>query len=261
MKHIETFITTKNINNIKLAIFSDLHYCEKFNIKLLDKIENQINKVQPNYICIVGDIIDDAKVTKLDNLTKFLSNLTKIAPVICVLGNHDEKSGYLWNWKYLKNTILIDELNKIDNLHLLEDSTFKDNNITFYGFNFSYKYYHVKETYEAFIEEANLLKTKLDKDNYNIVLFHSPINIYRFINEHPEHELAKADLVLNGHTHNGMFPFWLSYPINKISKSNIGIVSPEKRLFPKMAQGRIYRTLFPYTTLFRSVIYMKQLLN
>ena len=38
MKHSETFYTTKNINNIKLAIFSDLHYYDGFKLKTLDKI-------------------------------------------------------------------------------------------------------------------------------------------------------------------------------------------------------------------------------
>lgn len=240
MKHIETFYTTKNIKDLKLAIFSDLHYYDNFNVRTLNKIEKQINKVKPNYICIIGDIVDEAKFKKLDNLITFLQNLSKISPIICVLGNHDEKSGSLWSWKYEKNIKLIEGLKSINNLHLLEDNTYQDGNICFYGFNFSFKYYeHQDETYQSFTDEAYQLKTKLSKDNYNIVLFHSPINIYRFIEENPTCELAKANLILSGHTHNGILPFWLSYPINKLFKSNIGLISPQKKFFPKIAQGRI----------------------
>ena len=44
----------------------------------------------PDYICIFGDLIDDAKdLGDLNFLISFLEALTKIAPVIMGLGNHD----------------------------------------------------------------------------------------------------------------------------------------------------------------------------
>jgi predicted MPP superfamily phosphohydrolase len=148
MKHSETFFTTKNIKNIKLAIFSDLHYYDGFKQKTLDIITKQITNTKPDYICIVGDIVDESKKMNLNPLTTFLNNISSIAPIICVLGNHDEKSGSLWHWKYARNTELINELKKVPNLHLLEYNIYKDNNIVFYGFNPSYDYYEkYDETY------------------------------------------------------------------------------------------------------------------
>ncbi len=241
MKHIETFTTNKINKDIKIALLSDIHYHDRFSTRLLNKLTKQIKNSQPDYICLVGDIVDQVKYKKLDKLITFLSNISTIAPIICVLGNHDEKSGSLWTWKHEPNKHLIEALNSIKNLHLLEDATYQDGNLVFYGFNFSFNYYeNCKESYEEFNYEANELKTKLNKSNYNIVLFHSPINIYDFIKNNPNHELAKSDLIFSGHMHNGILPFWLSYPLNKIFKTNRSIISPQKKLFPKYSQGRVY---------------------
>ena len=178
MKHIETFTTNKIDKDIKIALLSDIHYHDRFSTRLLNKLTNQIKKSQPDYICLVGDIVDQVKYKKLDKLITFLNNISTIAPIICVLGNHDEKSGSLWTWKHEPNKHLIEALNSIKNLHLLEDATYQDGNLVFYGFNFSFNYYeNCKESYEEFNYEANELKTKLNKSNYNIVLFHSPANI------------------------------------------------------------------------------------
>ena len=242
MKHSETFYTTKNINDLKLAIFSDIHYHDGFKIKILDKIANQVINSKPDYICIIGDILDESKYTHLEPLTDFLTRISSIAPIICVLGNHDEKSGSLWHWKYEKSTHLIGALNKVPNLHLLADNYYKDNNIVFYGFNLSFEYYEkYDESYDSFCKEVKDLNVSFPNDTYNILLFHSPENIYKFIDEHPEHEFNKVDIILSGHMHNGCFPFWMSYIINKVFKSNRGIMSPQKKLFPDLAHGIVKR--------------------
>ena len=242
MKHSETFYTTKNINNIKLAIFSDLHYYDGFKLKTLDKITKQVTNAKPDYICIVGDIVDESRKMNLSPLTEFLNTISSIAPIICVLGNHDEKSGSLWHWKYARNNNLIKELKKVKNLHLLEDNIYQDNNITFYGFNPSFEYYEkYDETYESFCKEVDELNVSLTNDTYNILLIHSPQNIYRYLKDHPNHELNKVDFILSGHMHNGCLPFWISHILNKVFKSNRGIMAPQKTLFPDLAHGIVKR--------------------
>ena len=47
--------------------------------------------------------------------------------------------------------------------------------------------------------------------------------------------LKEYDLLLSGHTHNGMVPKILS----KFFKKNQGIVAPNKRLFPEIARGKL----------------------
>ncbi len=241
MKHTEVFTTNKIDHDIRLALLSDIHYHDKFSVRVLNKLTKQIQNAKPDYICIVGDIVDEVKYKKLDNLVNFLNNISAIAPIICILGNHDEKSGSLWSWKHEPNKHLKEALYSVKNLYLLEDETYKDNNITFYGFNFSFNYYeNCHESYDEYVYEANELKTKLDSNNYNIVLSHSPANIYDFIKNNPNHELSKSDLILSGHMHNGILPFWFSYPLNKLFKTNKGLISPQKKFFPKYSQGRVY---------------------
>ena len=125
MKHIETFTTNKINKDIKIALLSDIHYHDRFSTRLLNKLTKQIKNSQPDYICLVGDIVDQVKYKKLDKLITFLSNISTIAPIICVLGHHDQKSGSLWNWHYDNHNLLIESLQKIPNLQSLNINFFK----------------------------------------------------------------------------------------------------------------------------------------
>ncbi len=239
--HIEKFKTKKDINNIKIALLSDIHYHVGYKQKIFDKIIAQIKKTQPDYITIVGDILDSSNTTDLNQLKTFLETISNISPTIVVLGNHDEKKGHMHNWSYEPNNKLVNLLNKLPNVHLLKDSTFTDNNITFYGIDFSYKYYEEDyETYESFCNEIKDKKCNIPTNTYNVTLIHTPINIYTYLHNNQTHNLNSSDLILSGHMHNGCLPFWLSNIINKLFKSSRSIISPARKLFPKYAQGRIY---------------------
>ena len=237
----ETFYTNKNIQETKIALISDIHFNDKYKRKIFTKILNQISKNKPDYITITGDILDTSNTTNLDDLRDFFERLSKISTTLVVLGNHDEKAGSMHNWTFEKNEKLLEILNNIDNLHFLNDTTYTKDNITFYGFNLSYDYYEVQhETYEAFVNEIKKLNFNINKEDYNITLFHSPINLYPFLEKNKEHNLNNSDLILSGHMHNGCLPFIISHPVNKIFKTSRGLISPTRKLFPKYAQGRIY---------------------
>lgn len=244
------FYTKKEIKEIKLALISDIHYyTPNYNTKILISIIKQIKQENPNYICIIGDILDESKYTELEELKNFFNELAYIAPVFVTLGNHDEKTYKNGKCEYLNNPVLKNMLKKGNKIHFLRDNAITINNITFYGFNPSHTYYKNKEDFLSFVEEAKKLKGNLSKENYNIVLCHSPINIYKFIKENQEHFLSKADIILSGHMHNGCLPKCISDFINKKLKSSRTLISPQKTLFPKYAQGRIYNELTDgYTT-------------
>ena len=246
--HKEFFYTNKNINEFTIALISDIHYSyPNYNINFFYKIITQLKNNKPNYICVCGDILDDSKYTQLEELKNFFNEIARIAPVIVVLGNHDNKTGNLWKWKELNNKELLTMFKHVKNLHLLNDSTFIDNNICFYGFNLSFHHYEVEdESYNSFTKETNELKTKLYNKYYNITLFHSPINIYNFIRNNPKHELNKTDLILSGHMHNGLLPFCITNFINKAFNSTRSLVAPSKTLFPKYAQGRVEDVKYGY---------------
>lgn len=251
--HKEIFTTKKNIKDTTIALISDIHYHNTFNSKLFDKITKQIQISKPDYIAIAGDILDTTTTTDMNVLEDFLKQLASITTTIVILGNHDEKQGEMKNWSYKKNQKLINILNNIDNIHLLTDTTYTKDNITFYGFNPSFKYYEEdKETYESFCNEIKDLKCNIPNNTYNITLIHSPINIYNFLSKNKGHNLNNSDLILSGHMHNGCLPFWITNIINKLFKSTRSIISPTRKIFPQYAQGRIYeRDGYVYEGLFK----------
>ena len=66
----------------------------------------------------------------------------------------------------------------------------------------------------------------------NVLLMHSPILIGE---KTIKKELSKYDIVLSGHMHNGVVP-----PIlDELFDNNIGIIAPNKKVFPKYARGII----------------------
>lgn len=240
--HHEIFYTKKDIKEIKLALISDIHYYPDYNQKIFDRITNQLEKNKPDYLCIAGDILDTTEFLDLDKLFNWLNKLSNICPIIAVLGNHDEKSGYMWNWTHQKNELLLDGLKKIKNFHLLDNNILSFDNISFYGFNASFKYYEKDdEKFESFEEEMKDKNPNFNNNNYNITLFHSPLNIYKYIEKYPNHPLNNTDLILSGHMHNGCIPYLFTKPFNKIFKSSISLINPLRQFFKPYSQGRIYK--------------------
>lgn len=239
--HNETFYTTKDINELKIAIISDIHYYVGYKQKIFDKVIKQLEKNHPNYITIVGDILDSSNIDDLKQLELFFKSMSKIAPTLVVTGNHDEKKGSMHKWSQYINKSLITMLNNIDNIYYLDNRNITFNNITFYGFNLSYYHFEeIDETYESFCQEVENINPHFSDSTYNITLFHSPINIYNYLDNNPKHPLNKTDLILSGHMHNGCLPFIISHPLNKVFKTSRGLISPNRTLFPKYAQGRVY---------------------
>ena len=242
--HNETFTTTKDINDIKIALLSDIHYYPNFNLKIFTKLINQIKENNPNYICITGDLLDDSACNNIIELVNFIKELSLLNPTFIIYGNHDEKTGKIGKWNYHKNQELYTSLKSINNVHLLEDTIWTDQNtkITLYGFNLSYKHYEEDlESYESFCKEIDKLNCLLPIDTYNITLCHSPINIYKYIEKNPNSKLNMTDLIFSGHMHNGCLPFIISYPINKLLKTNRGILTPQKKFGGDYCYGRMYK--------------------
>jgi len=241
--HKEIFHTKKDIKNTKIAFLSDLHYYNDFPIKTLNRLHKQIIKSNPNYIIFTGDTIDTSSVDNFTNLETFLKNISKIAPVIVILGNHEIKSRNENNyWEEKINPNIEKVFKNINNVYLLEDTNYLSNNINFYGFNMSFNYYEeTKENYDIFCEEINNKNPKFNNKNYNILLIHSPSNIYKYLNNNKESNLNKSDLILSGHMHNSLLPFPITNIINKTFKTNHGIIAPSDNFFPKYSYGRIYK--------------------
>ena len=221
--------TEKNIK-IKIAHISDIHYSLDFKLKRLELIKEKIKKYNPNYICITGDLIDEYNIIKDEsfiNFENFLKDLSNICKVIISIGNHEYINEIK---KCYDETANIKWLKKIENVIVLDNDIYIDNNVNFIGFNPSLEYYINTET--KILEEDNIKLFKLinkTNDNYNILLCHTPMYFYKENNYKKIKDLKKINLILCGHTHGGMIPSFIP--------GRFGLISPAKTFFPKNVRG------------------------
>lgn len=215
--------------NTSIVLISDIHYYSKKNLKVFEKIYNEIKKIKNDYICITGDLIDYSNITNQDILINWLEKLSNLSKVIISIGNHEYYNTNSKNQSL--NYDLMDKIRNIDNVYLLNNENIIIDNINFYGLNIPlelYKY-EIKENIKI-SNYINNLNIKTYKTKYNILLCHSP----RFITNNINKIKYKFDLVLCGHMHGGLTPQIL----RKYFKNTV-LISPEKKLFVKNAYGLI----------------------
>lgn len=227
--------TEKDIIIIHL---SDIHFNTNTKGKDLDKIINLVDKIRPNYIMITGDLIDYPDITKntdkIKELVTFLSDIANVAKVMIGIGNHDVLQQ--------KDHKFFNKLNDLYNIYVLNNNSYQDEFIYVAGFTLPNEYYYNinkgenKEVLLEYLNNHKDLVNKLPKDKPKILLMHSPVKV--------SHDdvlkiLHEYDLILSGHTHNGMVPDILNF----IFKGNVGIISPYKNFFPEVAKGKIEKDI------------------
>lgn len=227
--------------NIKLCLITDLHFNDEYNLDLLDKIKQNVKNNKPDFICLSGDIIDQGTMIysdKIDILKQFIEELSHISQVIVTLGNHEllkkENNKVLTaDFKKVNNWFL--DLNKIENVYYLNNKSLVRNDLCFTSYNPEYKYYEKEDNLE-FIKDIDS-KIDLNKQYYNILLCHSPINTFKDLTLKYSKQILKTDLILSGHMHNGLIlPIFDKF-------GNRGLVGPYYKLFPKYARGKITKTI------------------
>ena len=238
MKNIEIvkdILSSKKLKkDITFIHIGDIHYNETTSAKKLEYIKYAIEDAHPDYIFITGDLLDKPKITKnkekIKLLVSWLNSLGNIAKVFISLGNHDiilEEDYKFFN-----------KLNDINNIYVLNNQSYEDENVFISGFTLPTNYYYNIEKHEdenALLEtlQNNFnLVTNLPKKKYKVALIHSPILLSE---KKVIEKLKEYDLILSGHMHNGLIPRIL----DKIIKNNYGLISPDKRFFAKNTRGKI----------------------
>ena len=230
-------VYTKNIKkDIVIAHISDLHFSSITSKKMLDKLANYLINMKPDYIMITGDVIDKPDVTKDNNkikeLVAFLASLGKQTKVMISLGNHDILRDNDFRF--------FDKLNDIYNIYVLNNTSYQDEFIYVSGFTMPTDYYYNidnGESIDTLLDNLNKnkkLTTNLPKELPKVALMHSPMllddkNVLNIMHEY--------NLILCGHTHNGLVPKWLYF----IFKGNRGFVGPYNHFFPKIAKGKLVK--------------------
>lgn len=194
-------------NNLKITQISDFHSNHLID---LEKMTAEINRFNPDFIVLTGDIIDhnDTELGIILQLFKVIGKFDK--DIYFVRGNHEA------------NHMLYDdlraEMEKLGIIILENNSriiTVNNEKINITGLNFYPKSREYEEItyYKEAIKDLNL-------DYYNVLLRHSPNNVEDILN-------GREDLILSGHSHAGQFRF----PF-------IGaIVAPGQGFFPKYDKG------------------------
>ena len=186
--------------------------------------------------------IDDTVKGK-KKLIQLLSQ--KIIPLIGldkikINNKHIELEKYLYYERAYNELMNISrtQLNDINNIYVLNNQSYEDENVFISGFTLPTNYYYNIEKHEdenALLEtlQNNFnLVTNLPKKKYKVALIHSPILLSE---KKVIEKLKEYDLILSGHMHNGLIPRIL----DKIIKNNYGLISPDKRFFAKNTRGKI----------------------
>ncbi len=226
-----------NKNNIKIMIMSDIHFSKCVKDKKLNYITNYINKEQPNYILIPGDLIDsndDIKdINEKNRLFKWLEEISKNTIILFSLGNHDMFKRVNGKRTFFKDEELLKKISNINNIYVLDDTNYEDDNIYVCGITQKYEYYK-KENIEILEQDLDKNTKLLHPNNgkLNIIMIHSPVNID---NQIIQEKLIDFDYIICGHMHNGCVP-----PIlNEIWKGTRGIISPTKKFFTKYERNTL----------------------
>ena len=233
-RKIDIIYNNKTKKDITIIHLADIHFNTNIKEEKLNKLKEEIHKNNPDYIIITGDLIDNPDITKNNEkikiLLKFLSNVKNIAKVIISLGNHDIH--------FDKDYLFFNKLNDLKNIYVLNNESYEDEFIYISGFTLPTKYYYnftKKESTEALLEyldKSKNLTSNLPKELPKVALIHSPLNV---TDSKVLNVLKEYDLILSGHTHNGMVPDFLE----KLFKDNCGLIAPNKNLFPKIVKGKI----------------------
>lgn len=192
-------------NGYKIVQVSDLH-----DALLGDNNKNLIQKVQktdPDIIVFTGDLIDSRRYN-LKRSINALKQLTKIAPVYYVIGNHEVATNELEE--------IYSEVEKAGAIPLENSRAMikkEGEQIALLGIEDPLTGKNVTQSIQT-------AKGALDEATYMILLSHRPETFDSYVEE-------EMDLVLAGHAHGGQ----IRLPIIG------GIVAPTQGLFPKYTKG------------------------
>lgn len=213
--HVFTDKLPDSFHNYLIAHITDYHNRSS---SLVDKqIIASLKAEQPDIIVITGDLID-CKTTDVEIALDFVSEISGIAPVYYVTGNHEAnlsqnnqeafetllKGLTDLNVTLLRNNSVVIKNKAGDsfNLHGIDDPYFYGN------------YSQVFQRTEILCDDLNM-----NTDEFNVLLAHHPetLSVYYKYN---------IDLIFSGHAHGGQVTFF-----------GKAIMAPDQIKFPPYTEG------------------------
>lgn len=237
-----------------ISLISDIHFNEDINLDRLRKIYYSLLNTRPDYIFVLGDIVEDTRMSSdmLKKIRHFITSISEIAPVYFVQGNHEMKTKINGEWYFNINEEYLEMLSSIKNFNPLNnESVLLKENIALTGINLPYSYYDIldedKDAYFRLIESylKDDILGNLSNKSYNICLQHTPNHImdkkeYEIlldsIKMYTKNKQFNFDLVVSGHLHNGLVPSYIDRLIPG-NRGIIGITGSKKHLFQENCRG------------------------
>jgi len=194
IKHVSYEVQLKNSSltkELKIVMIADLHLGVTDGEKYLPQIVQGINNLEPDIVCITGDIFNDDLflIRNLDATMELLRSIKTKYGVYACLGNHDGGSTFNDMVSFLEksNVILLNDEHTVIDDCLILIGRLDARPIRGYG---DFKRADIADVVASIDANANLPL---------IVMDHDPSHIMEYENG--------FDLLLFGHTHNGqLFP-------------------------------------------------------
>lgn len=193
--------------NLKIAFLSDLH-----NTNIINELVKSIDIEKPDLIIFGGDMINES-LNEIDVFLELIKKLDKY-PMYYTFGNHEE----VFDEDDFNKYYNIISKTKVTNLY--NETIDISKNIRLIGFVSELDKY--KKFKSNLVSKDYILDKvgKLDKNKYNILLAHNPLEFNAYVEYNP-------DLVLSGHVHGGL----VILPV-------LGaLLSPNFTFFPKYYKG------------------------
>ncbi len=205
-------------NGLRIAHIADIHKKRygRDNRRIIEMVRSE----NPQLILISGDLVS-RDCTDFSRAENILKGLAEIAPVYMVYGNHEQDLSEEYN-KKLKEAVNHSGAVLLENESVRLD--INGNKFNLSGLVLKYSVYKKNGHYRNLdITDKDEITESIGEapEGRNILLVHNPLfaEIY---------EKWGADYAVCGHVHGGsvVIPF-----------TRIGVLSPERRFFPKYSKG------------------------
>lgn len=238
---------------IRIVTLSDLHFSKKMKITKMESILNLASTMDPDYIFWLGDNLDDTNVLedyeKREEFLELCKKSGKIATTAISLADHDMRYRIGPHIAEDLQTEFWHEVSSFPNVHVLDNSIYEDERLHIVGYTMPTYYYHgayplpknsispsdrKDENLYVLVEDIkrNSCLFETENNKINELLFHSPLHLDNGI---IQTLLSGFQHIHSGHMHEGLTP-----PIlDELSPKTLGMISPQRTLFPKNAKGII----------------------
>ena len=173
------FVSEKS-DHLKIAVFSDTHFSDNYDLQDFQKVLKSIEKNEPDLVLFAGDLIDNLELFKgnTDDISKALLSIQAPLGKYSIFGNHDYGGGAENEYE----EILRDGgFNVLKNQYFALDS----HKISIIGID------------DFMLGYGDISKATWARDDYyNILLCHEPDIIDSILD-------YNIDLMVSGHTHGG----------------------------------------------------------